>query len=106
MGWDGRKSCDVVEELLRSSSDKAYGTEVLSWEGEPSAISRDAVEDTRYAKSTTVIDEWDEEFDSGKVKKMKKYKKEKRRNKNVFQQIQEHRNKWSVTGRGRLGYRH
>lgn len=106
MGWDGRKSCDVVEELLRSSSDKAYGTEVLSWEGEPSAISRDAIEDTRYAKSTTVIDEWDEEFDSGKVKKMKKYKKEKRRNKNVFQQIQEHRNKWSVTGRGRLRYRH
>lgn len=107
VGWDGKRSCDVVEELLRNSSDKAYGTEVLSWDGEQSAISRDAEEDTRCAKSTRVVDEWDEEFDCGKVKKMKKMKKEKRRNGNVFQKIQEHRNKWSVTGRGRwcsLGY--
>ncbi|XP_043088596.1 ubiquitin carboxyl-terminal hydrolase 36 [Puntigrus tetrazona] len=107
--WDGKKSCDVVEELLRNSSDKAYGTEILSWEGDLSAISRDAAEDTRYAKNQTVIDEWDMEFDSGKVKKIKKYKKEKRRNGNVFQKIQEHRNMWSVTPGGRrssLGFRH
>lgn len=40
---------------------------VLSWNGEVSAISRDAIEDARLAKSDTVIDEWDEDFDSGKV---------------------------------------
>uniref|UniRef100_A0A671RZJ9 Ubiquitin carboxyl-terminal hydrolase n=1 Tax=Sinocyclocheilus anshuiensis TaxID=1608454 RepID=A0A671RZJ9_9TELE len=82
---------------------------VLSWEGDLSAISRDAAEDARYAQNETVIDEWDTEFDSGKVKKMKKYKKEKRRNGNVFQKIQEHRNMWSVTPGGRrssLGFRH
>ncbi|XP_016379737.1 ubiquitin carboxyl-terminal hydrolase 36 isoform X3 [Sinocyclocheilus rhinocerous] len=109
MGWDGKKSCDVVEELLKNSSDKAYGTEVLSWEGDPSAISRDAIEDARYAQNQTVIDEWDREFDCGKVKKMKKYKKEKRRNANVFQKIQEHRNLWSVMPGGRrssLGFHH
>ncbi|XP_016089432.1 ubiquitin carboxyl-terminal hydrolase 36 isoform X2 [Sinocyclocheilus grahami] len=109
MGWDGKKSCDVVEELLKNSSDKAYGTEVLSWEGDPSAISRDAIEDARYAQNQTVIDEWDREFDCGKIKKMKKYKKEKRRNANVFQKIQEHRNLWSVTPGGRrssLGFHH
>ncbi|XP_016114584.1 ubiquitin carboxyl-terminal hydrolase 36-like [Sinocyclocheilus grahami] len=109
MGWDGKKSCNVVEELLKNSSNKAYGTEVLSWEGDLSAISRDAAEDARYAQNETVIDEWDTEFDSGKVKKMKKYKKEKRRNGNVFQKIQEHRNMWSVTPGGRwssLGCRH
>uniref|UniRef100_A0A671RYP9 Ubiquitin carboxyl-terminal hydrolase n=1 Tax=Sinocyclocheilus anshuiensis TaxID=1608454 RepID=A0A671RYP9_9TELE len=109
MGWDGKKSCNVVEELLKNSSNKAYGTEVLSWEGDLSAISRDAAEDARYAQNETVIDEWDTEFDSGKVKKMKKYKKEKRRNGNVFQKIQEHRNMWSVTPGGRrssLGFRH
>uniref|UniRef100_A0A8C2ESB8 Ubiquitin carboxyl-terminal hydrolase n=1 Tax=Cyprinus carpio TaxID=7962 RepID=A0A8C2ESB8_CYPCA len=109
MGWDGKRSCDVVEELLKNSSDKAYGTEILSWEGDPSSISRDALEDARYAKNQTVIDEWDMEFDSGKVKKMKKYKKEKRRNANVFQKIQEHRNMWSVTPGGRrssLGFHH
>uniref|UniRef100_A0A8C1W6X3 Ubiquitin carboxyl-terminal hydrolase n=1 Tax=Cyprinus carpio TaxID=7962 RepID=A0A8C1W6X3_CYPCA len=109
MGWDGKRSCDVVEELLKNSSDKAYGTEILSWEGDPSSISRDALEDARYAKNQTVIDEWDMEFDTGKVKKMKKYKKEKRRNANVFQKIQEHRNMWSVTPGGRrssLGFHH
>lgn len=40
---------------------------VLSWEGEVSTISRDAFEDTRHARFDTVIDEWDEEFDRGKV---------------------------------------
>ena len=40
---------------------------VLSWEGEASATSRDAIEDARNAKYDTVIDEWDEDFDSGKV---------------------------------------
>lgn len=42
---------------------------VLSWDGEVSAISKDAVEDVRQAKFDTVIDEWDEEFDRGKVRK-------------------------------------
>lgn len=41
---------------------------VLSWDGERSAISRDAMQDTRDANNETVIDEWDEEFDSGKVR--------------------------------------
>lgn len=42
---------------------------VLSWDGEASAISRDAIEDVRHAKCDTVIDEWDEDFDRGKVRK-------------------------------------
>jgi len=42
---------------------------VLSWDGEVSAISRDAIEDVHNARSDTVIDEWDEEFDSGKVRR-------------------------------------
>uniref|UniRef100_A0A8C1S5R3 Ubiquitin carboxyl-terminal hydrolase n=1 Tax=Cyprinus carpio TaxID=7962 RepID=A0A8C1S5R3_CYPCA len=93
---------------LPSPSTLVSSAGVLSWEGDPSAISRDAAEDARYAQNETVIDEWDREFDSGKVKKMKKYKKEKRRNGNVFQKIQEHRNMWSVTPGGRrssLGFR-
>ncbi len=35
VGWDGKKSCDVVEELLKNSSNKAYG-----FEGEFSVISQ------------------------------------------------------------------
>lgn len=40
---------------------------VLSWDGEVSAVSKDAIEDALNARSDTVIDEWDEEFDRGKV---------------------------------------
>ncbi|XP_036408319.1 ubiquitin carboxyl-terminal hydrolase 36 [Megalops cyprinoides] len=109
LAWDGKRSCDVVEELLQNSADRAYGTQVLSWDGGVSAISRDAIEDTRHSKHDTVIDEWDEDFDGGKVKKVKKYKKERRRSFNVFQKIQDRRNMWSVTPggkKGSMGYRY
>uniref|UniRef100_A0AAY5EM54 Ubiquitin carboxyl-terminal hydrolase n=1 Tax=Electrophorus electricus TaxID=8005 RepID=A0AAY5EM54_ELEEL len=108
VAWDGRKSSSVVEELLKNATDKAYGAEVLTWEGEHSAVSRDAIEDTASSKHHTVIDEWDEEFDRGKVKKMK-FRRERKRSVNVFQKIQDHRNMWSVTPGGRrssLGYRY
>ncbi|XP_014325167.1 ubiquitin carboxyl-terminal hydrolase 36 [Xiphophorus maculatus] len=97
-GWDGKKSSDVVEELLKNSTNKAYGANVLSWDGEVSAVSRDAIEDVRSATFDTVIDEWDEDFDRGKVKKVKNYKREKwRSGSSIFQKIQDRRNKWSVT---------
>lgn len=57
------------ERLLNS----VCSSSVLSWEGEHSAISRDAIEDVRSAKYDTVIDEWDEEFDSGKVSYFKNF---------------------------------
>ncbi|XP_036945032.1 ubiquitin carboxyl-terminal hydrolase 36 isoform X1 [Acanthopagrus latus] len=107
-GWDGKKSSGVVEELLRNSTDKAYGANVLSWDGEVSAISRDAAEDARHARCDTVIDEWDEDFDRGKVKKIKNFKREKwRGGSSIFQKIQDRRNKWSVTPGGKrfLGIR-
>jgi len=40
---------------------------VLTWAGEASAVSQDAIRDAAWARSRTVIDEWDEEFDRGKV---------------------------------------
>uniref|UniRef100_A0A3P9HP57 ubiquitinyl hydrolase 1 n=1 Tax=Oryzias latipes TaxID=8090 RepID=A0A3P9HP57_ORYLA len=103
--WDGKKTSNVVEELLKNSSDKAYGANVLTWDGEVSAVSRDAIEDVRNAKFDTVIDEWDEDFDRGKVKKVKSYKSEKWRNgSNFFQKIQDRRNKWSVTLGGKRAF--
>ncbi|XP_074552467.1 ubiquitin carboxyl-terminal hydrolase 36 [Halichoeres trimaculatus] len=100
--WDGKKTSAVVEELLRNATDKAYGANVLSWDGEVSAISRDAAEDVRAAQCDTVIDEWDEDFDRGKVKKVKNYKREKwRGGSSIFQKIQDRRNKWSVTPGGK-----
>ncbi|XP_068574515.1 ubiquitin carboxyl-terminal hydrolase 36 isoform X2 [Cebidichthys violaceus] len=105
VAWDGKKTSGVVEELLRNATDKAYGANVLSWDGEVSAISRDAAEDVRHAKCDTVIDEWDEDFDRGKVKKMKNYKKEKwRSGSSIFQKVQDRRSKWSVTPGGKRGF--
>ncbi|XP_038021379.1 ubiquitin carboxyl-terminal hydrolase 36 isoform X1 [Anas platyrhynchos] len=87
----------VVQELLRNSLDKAYGKQVLTWGGELSAVSQDAIRDAAWARSETVIDEWDEEFDRGKVKKVKKLRRERRRHLNPFQQLQSRRNFWAVT---------
>lgn len=82
--------------MLRYSSDKAYGKKVLTWDGEVSAVSRDAAEDSRLARTQSVVDDWDEEFDRGKEKKVKKFKREKR-NFNAFQKLQSRRNFWAVT---------
>ncbi|XP_029996897.1 ubiquitin carboxyl-terminal hydrolase 36 isoform X2 [Sphaeramia orbicularis] len=100
--WDGKKTSGVVQELLKNATDKAYGANVLSWDGEASVISRDAIEDAHHAMCETVIDEWDEDFDRGKVKKIKNYKREKwRSGSSIFQKIQDRRNKWSVTPGGK-----
>ncbi|KAM9003346.1 ubiquitin carboxyl-terminal hydrolase 36 isoform X2 [Sarcophilus harrisii] len=95
--WNKEKESNVVQELLKYSSDKAYGKKVLTWDGEVSAISQDAIQYSRLAQNETVIDDWDKEFDSGKEKKIKKFKREKKRNFNAFQKLQSRRNFWSVT---------
>ncbi|XP_075418418.1 ubiquitin carboxyl-terminal hydrolase 36 isoform X2 [Tenrec ecaudatus] len=95
--WSMEREPDVVRELLKFSSDKAYGRKVLTWEGELSAVSRDAMEDSRLARSQTVMDDWDEDFDRGKEKKTKKLRREKRRNVNAFQKLQSRRNFWGAT---------
>ncbi|XP_073444174.1 ubiquitin carboxyl-terminal hydrolase 36 [Dendrobates tinctorius] len=96
VNWDGTRNSSVVQELLKNSSNKAYGTEVHTWDGEASAVSQDAVNYAEEAKSSTVIDDWDEEFDRGKVKKIK-IRRDKWRIKNCFQSLQSRRNFWSVT---------
>ncbi|XP_063266029.1 ubiquitin carboxyl-terminal hydrolase 36 isoform X1 [Prinia subflava] len=87
----------VVSKLLQNSLDKAYGKQVLTWQGEVSAVSQDAIRDTALAQSKTVIDEWDQEFDRGKVKKIKKIKQERRRDSNPFQKLQNKRNFWLMS---------
>ncbi|XP_077710579.1 ubiquitin carboxyl-terminal hydrolase 36 isoform X1 [Canis aureus] len=95
--WSRERGCDVLQELLKYSSDKAYGRKVLTWGGEVSAVSQDAIEDSRWARAATVIDDWDEEFDRGKEKKVKKFKRERKRTYNAFQKLQSRRNFWAVT---------
>ncbi|KAF3817192.1 hypothetical protein GH733_011592 [Mirounga leonina] len=97
VSWSRERESDVLQELLKYSSDKAYGRKVLTWGGEVSAVSQDAIRDSRWARAATVIDDWDEEFDRGKEKKVKKFKREKKRTYNAFQKLQSRRNFWSVT---------
>ncbi|XP_076210075.1 ubiquitin carboxyl-terminal hydrolase 36 isoform X4 [Aptenodytes patagonicus] len=92
-----QEESNVVEELLKNSLDKAYGKQVLTWEGEISAVSEDAIQEAAWACSETVIDEWDEDYDKGKVKKVKKLKRERRRQSNPFQQLQAKRSFWAAT---------
>ncbi|XP_028376580.1 LOW QUALITY PROTEIN: ubiquitin carboxyl-terminal hydrolase 36 [Phyllostomus discolor] len=91
------RGSDVLRELLGCSSDHAYGKKVLTWSGAVSAVSLDAVRDRRLARVSAVTDSWDEEFDRGKEKRIKKFKREKKRNFNAFQKLQNRRNFWSVT---------
>ncbi|NXQ99227.1 UBP36 hydrolase, partial [Sagittarius serpentarius] len=93
----------VVEELLKNSLDKAYGKQVLTWEGEPSAVSWYATQDAVQARSKTIIDDWDKEYDRGKVKKIKKLRRERRRCLHPFQRRQRKCSFWSVTHPAKVG---
>lgn len=42
---------------------------VLTWDGAVSAVSRDAIRDSAVARSATVLDDWDDAFDRGKVRR-------------------------------------
>ncbi|XP_053310141.1 ubiquitin carboxyl-terminal hydrolase 36 [Spea bombifrons] len=94
--WDGKKESRVVQLLTSCSNDKAYGAQVLTWDGQVSAVSRDAAYNAVDSKYSEVIDEWDEDFDRGKVKKIK-FKRDRWRTSNSFQSLQNRRNFWSVT---------
>ncbi|XP_018429169.1 PREDICTED: ubiquitin carboxyl-terminal hydrolase 36 [Nanorana parkeri] len=96
LAWNGTAKSGVVEELIKNANNKAYGTQVFSWEGEKSTVSQDAEYDAEDAKHSSVIDEWDEDFDSGKVKKIK-FKRDRFRIHNSFQAFQNRRSFWSVT---------
>lgn len=41
---------------------------VLTWDGAVSAVSQDAVQDSRAARAASAIDDWDQEVDRGKVR--------------------------------------
>uniref|UniRef100_A0A8C6K1L9 Ubiquitin carboxyl-terminal hydrolase n=1 Tax=Melopsittacus undulatus TaxID=13146 RepID=A0A8C6K1L9_MELUD len=69
---------------------------VLTWNGGVSAVSWDAIQSAASARRKTIIDEWDEEFDRGKVKKVKKRRREQRHH-NPFQWLQRQRSFWAVT---------
>ncbi|XP_078611013.1 uncharacterized protein LOC144881676 isoform X2 [Branchiostoma floridae x Branchiostoma japonicum] len=95
--WDGRmtSSSRSIDELLERSNNKGYGAKVLSWDGDRSYVDREADRDRYFHRG--VRDEWDEELDKGKTKKVKSHRSEHyRRPFNVFQKISDARHKYKA----------
>ncbi|KAJ8038123.1 Ubiquitin carboxyl-terminal hydrolase 36 [Holothuria leucospilota] len=97
--WDGKWSGseDIVSHLTKSSL-SGYGSLVQSWDGGKSAVDEDAAKDAEQRRRR---DSYDEEFDQGKVKKVKKRYDDEDRNgkgfrshhRNPFQYLQNQKNK-------------
>lgn len=62
---------NILAQLLKQSSGKAYGAKVDSWNGGESVVEKDA-QQTFTDQKLSATDDWDREYDKGKVKKVKK----------------------------------
>ncbi|KAK8747902.1 hypothetical protein OTU49_016221 [Cherax quadricarinatus] len=98
--WDGSRSTEVVDELRRAG-EFAYGSKVNTWNGNKSIIDHDVEKDRKELKKRTSDDLYNEEFDSGRTKRIKTSKKSwdshcwDRNLGNEFQKIQDFRNSGS-----------
>ncbi|XP_067118566.1 ubiquitin carboxyl-terminal hydrolase 36 isoform X2 [Centruroides vittatus] len=68
--WNGRERNEIVKELQKYSS-KGYGEGVNSWDGNRSHLEREVMEDSLQKRDH--YDDYNEEYDRGKVKKIKKW---------------------------------
>jgi hypothetical protein len=68
---DRKSYSHAISELTKSSL-HGYGRSVQSWDGSQSHVDRAVDEDQRHGKRKR--DPWDEEYDKGKVKKVKRHK--------------------------------
>lgn len=83
--WDGSRDSSVVAQLLTSSKGlHGYGSSVTSWDGGENTLDRSGGKPDRKRQRR---DSWNEDYDRGKVKKVKNSKdtSERRFNGNPFQ---------------------
>lgn len=69
--WNGRERNEIIRELHKYSS-KGYGEGVNSWDGNRSHLEREVTEDSLQMRDH--YDDYNEEYDRGKVKKVKKWR--------------------------------
>ncbi|GFS14249.1 ubiquitin carboxyl-terminal hydrolase [Elysia marginata] len=87
--WDGSRHSKVAAALHGSSY--SLGSHVLSWDGDKNHLDRD-LQAERAAKKRLWSDEYNQEIDAGKVKKVKKQKSDSDfHSDNRFQKYQEYR---------------
>ncbi|XP_061182057.1 ubiquitin carboxyl-terminal hydrolase 36-like isoform X1 [Saccostrea echinata] len=91
--WDGSRSSKIAEELEKQSSAVGYGSSVNSWEGGKSTLDTE-VESEKKDRKRLWSDDYDEELDHGKTKKIKKNHSDYNVHSgyNPFQKYQDHRN--------------
>ncbi|KAL4240499.1 Ubiquitin carboxyl-terminal hydrolase 42 [Mactra antiquata] len=98
--WEGLKASSVATELEKVTN-YAYGAQVSGWDGNMSHLDANRDIESRYnSKRKDSDDEYNDEYDKGKVKKVKhKHYNDHRYNGNTFQQKQNEINrskkKWS-----------
>ncbi|XP_041474537.1 ubiquitin carboxyl-terminal hydrolase 36-like [Lytechinus variegatus] len=98
--WDGtrRHQQGDVMDFLNKSSHKGYGPSVPNWDGGRSAIDEEVARDHANMKRRNT---WNEDYDRGKVKKMRKPfhpQDQFSGHHNAFQHVQNHRNKGNFHG--------
>uniref|UniRef100_A0A1B6H560 Ubiquitin carboxyl-terminal hydrolase n=1 Tax=Homalodisca liturata TaxID=320908 RepID=A0A1B6H560_9HEMI len=96
--WDGSRSNGTVE-FLRKNSHQGYGTNVSTWNGNRTQVDRDVENDRNQQRKRSYDQMYDNEYDQGKVKKVKSnshYMKNNDRDmngrRNLFQEHQNHKN--------------
>ncbi|XP_038064231.1 ubiquitin carboxyl-terminal hydrolase 36-like [Patiria miniata] len=106
--WDGSHSASGVMEELGKASLKSYGPAIKSWDGGRSVLDNEVEQDSRKDRQR---DPYEEDFDRGKVKKVKKHHDDSRRKMfsgrhNMFQSVQNMRNKVSKEHHGYSRFSH
>ncbi|XP_068223261.1 ubiquitin carboxyl-terminal hydrolase 36-like [Palaemon carinicauda] len=107
--WNGSRPSEVVDELRRAGN-FAFGTKVNSWEGGKSITEEEFEKDRKELKKRTLEDLYNEEFDTGKTKKIKLKNSIKPSDNwnvnsgNVFQRVQDVRNSGGTWSNYRNSY--
>lgn len=97
--WDGSRGSNSTMEHLLKTSHRGYGNQVKSWNGGRSEMDVQVEGERNYLKRCH--DSYNDDFDRGKVKKVKKYhnKESNGNGRNRFQEFQNRKNMWQSSQR-------
>ena len=91
--WDGSKSSSNIVNELKGNSIFGFGDNVQSWDGGRSTIDQEVDKDKMFERKRRfeLYDAYEEQLDSGRVKKVKRYSDHvsSRGHGNLFQQFQD-----------------
>nr|CAD7461954.1 unnamed protein product [Timema tahoe] len=95
--WNGSRNSTVVDHLTKLSH-RGYGTNVSSWSGGRTHLDREVADERREERKRIHDNQYDEELDLGRVKKVKHHHDkdmEYRPKHNVFQEYHNFKHQWN-----------